>query len=52
MACIRVRVTCPECQLPLHLEHAVAAITGPDGVVTLLLDRDAIAMHSCFRDQT
>jgi hypothetical protein len=46
----RLLITCPECRLPIQLEHAVTTRAEPDGTTTAVVDTRAIAMHTCMRD--
>lgn len=51
MGSVTVRVTCPECGYLIRLDHAVTASKADSLQVVFELDRSAIGMHTCRRDQ-
>lgn len=46
-----VRVTCPECLYVIRLEHAVTTSKVDIETTVYELDRSAIEMHTCLRDE-
>lgn len=51
MGSVTVRVTCPECGLLIRLDHAVTSSNFDSEQTVYELDRSAIGMHSCIREQ-
>jgi hypothetical protein len=51
MATTRVLVTCPECRLQIQFDHALTQVKDEDGSTKYLIDRRAMGMHDCLRDE-